>query len=86
MDFFDEKHLVNMDTLNGKVQVNPLTGRVDSIGVSEDFRETYNLIASISVNPRKGRSMVFTMGKKWNGHRFYESNQESHHFWLVDDW
>ena len=62
--FFDEKHLVNKDTLPGKVRANPLSGHVDAIGVSGDFRESYNLIAAISCNLNKPRPMVYTMGKK----------------------
>jgi hypothetical protein len=62
--FFDEKHLVNKDTLPGKVRANPLTGHVDAIGVSGDFREAFNLIAAISCNVVKSRPMVYTMGKK----------------------
>jgi hypothetical protein len=60
----DEKHLVNMDAINGKVRVNPVTGQVDAIGVSGDFRDAYNLLAAISANPLKGRPMVFTLGKE----------------------
>jgi hypothetical protein len=62
--FFDEKHLVNKDTLPGKVRANPLTGHVDSIGVSGDFRDAFNLLAAISCNPAKPRPMVYSMGKK----------------------
>jgi hypothetical protein len=51
--FFDEKHLVNKDTLPGKVRANPVTGHVDCIGVSGDFKEAYNLIAAISCNMKK---------------------------------
>jgi hypothetical protein len=61
--FFGEKHLVNKDTLLGKVRANPLTGQIDAIGVSGDFREAYNLIAAISCNLYKPRPMVYSMGK-----------------------
>ena len=61
--FFDEKHLVNMDTLNGKVRANPLTGAVDAIGVSGDFRTAYTLIAAITVNPFKQRSMCYSISE-----------------------
>jgi hypothetical protein len=62
--FFDEKHLVNKDTLPGKVRANPLTGHVDAIGVNGDFRDAFNLITAISCNVVKSRPMVYTMGKK----------------------
>jgi hypothetical protein len=42
--FFDEKHLVNKDTLPGKVRAIPLTGHVDAIGVGGDFREAFSLL------------------------------------------
>ena len=54
--------MANKDTLDGRVRANPLTGQVDCIPVSGDFRDTYNLIAAITVNNKKGRSMVYTMG------------------------
>jgi hypothetical protein len=62
--FFDEKHLVNKDTLPGKARANPLTSQVDAIGVSGGFRNAFNLIAAISCNMVKSRPMVYTMGKK----------------------
>jgi hypothetical protein len=61
--FFDKKHLVNKDTLPGKVRANPLTGHVDAIGVSGDFSYAFNLIAAISCNVVKSRPMLYTMGK-----------------------
>jgi hypothetical protein len=62
--FLDEKHLVNMDAINSKVRANPVTGQVDAIGVSGDFRDAYNLLAVISANPLKFHPMVFTLGKE----------------------
>lgn len=64
--FFDEKHLANKDTLVDKVRANPLTEQVDCIPVSGDFRETYNLIAAITVRTDCGNPMVYTMGQ-FNG-------------------
>ena len=64
--FFDEKHLANKDTLLNKVRANPLTGQVDCIPVSGDFRETYNLLAAITVRTDCGNPMVYTMGQ-FNG-------------------
>ena len=61
--FFDEKHLVNKDTLDKKVCANPLTGQIDCIPVSGDFRESYNLIAAITCDKTNGSSMQYTMGK-----------------------
>jgi hypothetical protein len=37
---------------------------MDYIAVSGDFRETYNLIASISGNPLKTKPLVYTIGKE----------------------
>ena len=62
--FFDEKHLANKDTLADKVRANPLTGQVDCIPVSGDFRQTYNLIAAITCNNKHSQAMVYTMAEE----------------------
>jgi hypothetical protein len=49
-NFFDEKHLVNKDTLPDRVRVCPLTGQVPAIPVSGDFRDAYNLFSIILAN------------------------------------
>jgi hypothetical protein len=62
--FIDEKHLVNSDSVPKKLRSCPISGRMEFIPVSGDFRETYNLIACISGNPLKRKPIVYTMGKE----------------------
>jgi transposase len=62
--FVKEKHLVNSDSVPKKLRCCPLSGRMDFIAVSGDFREAYNLIACISGNPLKQRPLVYTIGKE----------------------
>ena len=64
--FIDEKHIVNRDTVRAKARANPLTGKMDNIPVSGDFRETYNLIAIVSLNPKKERSIEYSISKNNN--------------------
>jgi DDE superfamily endonuclease len=63
-NFVDEKHIVNKDTVPNKVRACPLTGRVDTIAVSGDFREAYSIIAVISANPTKPKPIAYTIGKE----------------------
>jgi transposase len=62
--FVDEKHLVNKDTVPKKLRRCPVSGRMDCIPVSGDFRDTYNLICCISANPNKTRHTVYTIGQQ----------------------
>ncbi len=62
--FIDEKHLVNSDSVPKKLRGCPLTGRMDFIPVSGDFREAYNMIACISANLLKDKPCVYAIGKK----------------------
>ena len=62
-NWIDEKHIVNKDTLPKRVRADPITGRVDCIPVSGDFREAYNLIGCISANPNKPCPVYHTIGK-----------------------
>jgi hypothetical protein len=62
--FIDKKQLVNSDSVPKKLQCCPLSGRMDFIAVSGDFRETYNLVACMSGNPHKERPLVYTIGKE----------------------
>jgi transposase len=62
--FIDEKHLVNSESVPKKLRSCPISGRMDYIAVSGDFRETYNLIACISGNPLKTMPLVYTIGKE----------------------
>jgi transposase len=61
--FVDEKHLVNQDSVPKKLRRCPVSGRMDFIPVSGDFRDTYNLICCISGNPRKTTNTVYTIGE-----------------------
>lgn len=63
-NFLDEKHLVNKDVLPTKTRADPLTGFLDAIPVSGDFREAYNLMAIILANPRKRQPVGYTLGKE----------------------
>ena len=64
--FLDEKHIVNKDTIRDKVRADPLTGKLPNIPVSGDFRETYNLMAIVSLNPEKRRSIEYSIAQKNN--------------------
>ena len=64
--FLDEKHIVNRDTVRAKARANPLTGKMDHIPVSGDFRETYNLMAIISLNPEKLKPVEYHIDKDNN--------------------
>lgn len=60
--FCDEKHLVNKDVYTKKARADPLTGYMECIYVSGDFRKTYNLMAITSANPRKAQGMAYSLG------------------------
>jgi transposase len=60
--FIDEKHLVNKDIYAKKVRADPLTGRTDSVPVSGDFRDAYNLLAIISSDPNKEHLIEYSIG------------------------
>ena len=57
--FLDEKHIVNRDTIRMKGRANPITGKLECIAVSGDFREAYNLMAIISANPEKKKPIAY---------------------------
>jgi hypothetical protein len=63
-NFLDEKHLANKDAIEMKGRVDPLTGQLDCIPVSGDFRETYNLMAVISANPDKQKHVEYHIDKQ----------------------
>jgi hypothetical protein len=52
-NFLDEKHIVSHDALPKKGRADPLTGYIDYIPVTGDFREGYNIFAVVSANPDK---------------------------------
>ena len=60
-NFVDEKHIVNHNGVELKVRANPLTGQVDGVPVSGNFRDSRSLIACISVNPYKSRHVYYEM-------------------------
>jgi transposase len=62
-NFLDEKHIVNGDTLSKKVRADPLTGYVDAIPVSGDFRDAHNIFAIVSGNPNKRTSIAYHITK-----------------------
>jgi transposase len=62
--FLDKKHLVNKDVLPNKTRADPLTGYMDAILVSGEFREAYNLLAIISSNPTKPSPIHYVIGKE----------------------
>ena len=64
--FLDEKHIVNKDALRAKTRKDPLTGKMDHIPVSGDFRETFNLMAIVSLNPTKSKSIEYHIDKNTN--------------------
>ena len=64
--FLDEKHIVNTDTIRDKARSDLLTGKMDHIPVSSDFRETYNFMAVVSLNPEKQKNIDYHINKKTN--------------------
>jgi transposase len=62
-NFLDEKHIVNGDTLPKKVRGDPLTGYVDAIPVSGDFRDAHNIFAVVSGSPTKKKSIAYHITK-----------------------
>ncbi len=62
-NFLDEKHVVNKDVLPKKIRADPLTGYVDAIEVSGDFRESHNMFAVVSGSPTKMVSIAYHITK-----------------------
>jgi hypothetical protein len=63
-NFLDEKHIVNRNVLPKKVRADPLTGYVDAIPVSGDFRNAHNIFAIVSASPTKKNSMAYHITKE----------------------
>jgi hypothetical protein len=63
-NFLDEKRIVNGNTLPKKVHMDPLTGYVDAIPVSGDFRDAHNIFAVVSGNPTKKSSIPIILPKR----------------------
>ena len=55
---------MNKDSYAKMVRADPLTGLVDCIPVSGDFRLTLNLIACITVDKKSKLPFVYKMEKK----------------------
>jgi hypothetical protein len=62
-NFLDEKHVVNKDVLPKKIRADPLTGYVDAVEVSGDFREAHNIFAVVSGSPTKKVSISYHISK-----------------------
>jgi hypothetical protein len=62
-NFLDEKHIVNSEAAPNKVCADPLTGYIDNIPVSGNFRDAYNLMAVITGNPAKTHLIVYSIGR-----------------------
>jgi hypothetical protein len=63
-NFLDEKHIVNHDALPKKGRADPLTGYIDFIPVTGDFRQSYNIFAVISGNPTKPRPIEYRIDQE----------------------
>jgi hypothetical protein len=60
-NFLDEKHIMNRDVLPKKIRADPLTGYVDAIPVSGDFRDAHNIFAIVSGSPTKKSSIAYAV-------------------------
>jgi hypothetical protein len=63
-NFLDEKHIVSGDTLPKKLRADPLTGYVDTIPVSGDFRDAHNIFAVVLASPTKKKSIAYHITKE----------------------
>jgi hypothetical protein len=63
-NFLDEKHIVNHDALPKRGRADPLTGYIDFIPVTGDFRQSYNIFAIISGNPTKPRPIQYRIDQE----------------------
>lgn len=66
LNFVDEKHLVNNQGQNLKVRADPVTGILDGIPVSGNFRDAQSIIACISANHEKERHLYYTIDRETN--------------------
>jgi hypothetical protein len=57
-------HILNKDALLTKGRANPLTGYINFIPVTGDFRESYNIFAIISGNPAKPHPVQYRIDKE----------------------
>jgi hypothetical protein len=62
-NFLNEKYIMNGDTHPKKVCANPLTGYVNTIPVSGDFRDAHNIFAVVSGSPTKKSSITYHIPK-----------------------
>ena len=63
-NFLDEKHILNKDAIPPKGRADPLTGYIDFIPVTGDFRQAYNIFAVISSNPAKPRPIQYRIDEE----------------------
>jgi hypothetical protein len=61
--FWMKTHIVNSDAAPNKVCADPLTGYIDNIPVSGDFRNAYNTMTVITGNPAKTHPIVYSIGR-----------------------
>ena len=62
-NFIDEKHIVNHNGQSIRGRVDPVTGVLDGIPVSGDFRDANNIICCISGNHRKLQHLFYAIRK-----------------------
>ena len=62
-NFFDKKHVGNHNSVQTKVQADPITSEVDALMVNGNFRNLRSLVAMISVNPKKKQTCYYAMTK-----------------------
>jgi hypothetical protein len=63
-NFLDERPIINKDALLTKGSTNTLTGYINFIPVTGNFRESYNIFAIISGNPAKPRLVQYRIDKE----------------------
>jgi hypothetical protein len=63
-NFLDEKHIVNHNALPKKGRADPLTGYIDFIPVTGNFRQSYNIFPIISGNPTKPRPVEYRIDQE----------------------
>jgi hypothetical protein len=70
-NFSYEKHTVNKDAMASEIRADPTTGFMDSMPVSGNFRDAFNLFAVVSTNPEKRHPIKWINGRE---------NGDSHSF------
>ena len=65
-NFLDEKHFANHQGHEIRARADPVTGILDGIQVSGNFRDSKSIIACVSPNPAKDRHVFYTIGRETN--------------------